>query len=193
MGTVYKQEGKAAAVRLGIGYVSKSLPAIYESFEKLQQKQKKFLVFCARGGMRSESVGGLLSSIGFPVIKLDQGYKGYRQHVIDRLPRLIQEADFVTLYGKTGTGKTEILREIKSQGGNVLDLEGCAGHRGSVFGLVGLGPQPSQKQFETCLYEALRDMKPGPVFTEGESRRIGRVYMPNELADRLAQGRKILI
>ena len=193
VGTVYKQEGKAAAVRLGIGYVSKSLPGIYAAFEKLQQKQKKFLIFCARGGMRSESLGGLLLTVGFPVIKLEKGYKGYRQHIIEALPALINKADFITLYGKTGTGKTEILRELAKLECNVLDLEGYAGHRGSVFGLVGLGHQPSQKQFETRLYDALRDMKPGYIFTEGESRRIGSVYMPNELADRMAQGRKILI
>ncbi|MDR2869839.1 MAG: tRNA 2-selenouridine(34) synthase MnmH [Deferribacteraceae bacterium] len=192
VGTVYKQEGKHAAVALGVDYVSKSLPRIYASFRQAEAKQKKFMVFCARGGMRSEAVGSFLASIGFSVLKLDSGYKGYRQHVLAKLPALIDSIDIVTLYGKTGTGKTHIIHALQEADCDTLDLEAYAGHRGSVFGGLGL-QQRSQKQFESLLYEALVNAKSKLIFTEGESRRIGSIYMPKELSDKMASGRKLLI
>jgi tRNA 2-selenouridine synthase len=179
-------------VKAGIEYVSRSLPRIYESFANLT-KQRRILVFCARGGMRSESVAGLFASIGFPVTKLTNGYKGYRQHILLKLPELIAQKKFVTLYGKTGTGKTHILHEIERLGYDILDLEACANHRGSLLGAVGLPIKRSQKQFETLLYNALYNAKSDTIFTEGESKRIGTIYIPNELMDRLDCGRKLVI
>ncbi len=193
VGTVYKQDGKAPAVKLGVKYVSASLPVIYERFTTLITKQKKFMIFCARGGMRSEAVGGFLSSIGFSVTKLEQGYKGYRQHIAARLPELINEIRTVTLYGKTGTGKTHILHEIKNMGYDVLDLEACANHRGSRLGAVGLPGKRSQKQFETLIYDSLKNAESKLIFTEGESKRIGDLYVPDALMDRMNTGRKLLI
>jgi tRNA 2-selenouridine synthase len=192
VGTAYKQEGKHVAVKLGVDFVSRSLPRIYESFRRAEQPQKKFMVFCARGGMRSEAVGSFLASIGFSVLKLDQGYKGYRQHILEKLPAMIDSAEFTTLYGKTGSGKTHILHELAKLGMDVLDLEGYAGHRGSVFGGLGL-KQKSQKQFEALLYHGLANAKTKHIFTEGESRRIGSIYLPKQLSDKMAEGRKLLI
>lgn len=193
VGTVYKCEGKAPAVRLGVEYVSRRLPEMYADFEKLVQPRKKILIFCARGGMRSGAVGNFIASVGLPAARLDKGYKGYRKHVMKRLPELIASKDFVTLYGKTGTGKTQILHEMELTGHDVLDLERCANHRGSLLGSLGLGAQYSQKQFETYLYDALVKAGSGVVYTEGESRRIGKIYLPAELADRLEAGRKLLV
>jgi len=193
IGTLYKNEGRAAAVKTGIDYVSESLPKIYDSFAALAVKQKKFLIFCARGGMRSEAVGSFLSSIGFSAVKLNQGYKGYRQHIIRCLPELISGINAITLYGKTGTGKTYILREIKGMGYDVIDLEGCANHRGSLLGAIGLSQKHSQKQFETLLYDSIKNAKSNLFFIEGESKRIGNIYLPAPLMEKMRSGRKLLI
>ncbi|MDR0454726.1 MAG: tRNA 2-selenouridine(34) synthase MnmH [Deferribacteraceae bacterium] len=193
IGTLYKQESKASAVKAGVEYVSGSLPQIYDRFASLAVKQKKFLIFCARGGMRSEAVGSFLASVGFPVIKLGQGYKGYRQHIVRHLPELINKISTVTLYGKTGAGKTLILHEIKKLGYDVLDLEGCAGHRGSLLGAIGLPQKRSQKRFETLLYDSLKSAKSDIIFTEGESKRIGNIYLPGLLMEKMNTGRKLLI
>lgn len=193
VGTVYKREGKAPAVRLGIEYVSKNLPQIYAQLESLMQRQKKLLIFCARGGMRSGAVSNFASSVGLPVTRLRDGYKGYRRHISERLPALIADHDFITLYGKTGSGKTHILHQLEAMGHSVLDLEGCANHRGSLLGAVGLGAQFSQKKFETNLYNSLLNAKDKIVFTEGESKRIGNVYLPSQIYDKMCTGYKVLV
>ena len=193
VGTVYKEQGKAEAVRLGVSYVSRSLERIYESFEKLTAPKKKFLIFCARGGMRSEAVAGFVNSVGLGAIRLEKGYKAYRNHILEQLPLMANKFDFVTLYGKTGTGKTQVLKEIEKLGGNILDLEAAANHRGSVFGSVGLGAVHSQKRFETMIYDALKKASGQVLFAEGESRRIGKVYIPDIIFEKMEKGKKILI
>ena len=193
VGTLYKREGRNAAVKAGVDYVSRSLPQIYGQFAALSAERKKFLIYCARGGMRSDAVGAFLSSIGFPVTKLALGYKGYRKHIVRRLPELIAGITAVTLYGKTGVGKTAILHLIKGMGYDIVDLEGCAGHRGSILGAIGFSCEHSQKQFETHLYNSLKNAKSDLIFMEGESKRIGNVYVPDLLMEKMAAGRKLLI
>jgi tRNA 2-selenouridine synthase len=64
----------------------------------------------------------------------------------------------------------------------VLDLEGLAEHRGSVLGAHPTVPQPSQKQFESRLWQALQAFdRQRPVFVESESRLIGRLRVPETL------------
>lgn len=188
VGTAYKQEDVEKAKIIGLEFVGKKLPQIYQKISDLNKRDKTLVFFCARGGYRSGSVVSLLSSIGIHSVKIKDGYKGYRHHVLDKLPSLVEGIIFVVLYGNTGTGKTEILKYLNSQGADVLDLEGAANHRGSILGSVGLGEQNSQKMFESILYHSLKERKTNIVFTEGESKRIGRDVIPEYIFDKIKSG-----
>ena len=193
IGICYKNVGKEESVRLGIGYISERLPWIYEQIMQIRQDRKKLALFCARGGMRSSSIGSLLQSLGVPVVKIDKGYKGYRQFLNNALPEIVEEFTFIPIYGRTGSGKTYILDEIAKLGYPVLDLEKCANHRGSLLGGIGLGACNSQKMFESLVFDSLCNVYKPYVFTEGESKRIGKIIMPEYLYDAVIGGEKILI
>jgi len=193
IGICYKNEGKEASIRLGMGYISKRLPDIYEQYAQTMQGRKKLALFCARGGMRSSSIGSLLQSIGMPVVKIDKGYKGYRQFLNSALPEMVEKFKFIPIYGRTGSGKTYILDEIAALGYPVLDLEKCANHRGSLLGGIGLGACNSQKMFESLIFDSLCSVDKPYVFTEGESKRIGKIIMPDYLYDAVTGGEKLLI
>lgn len=188
VGTAYKQENTEKAKLLGLEIVGRKLPYMYKEISKLNEKEKTLVFFCARGGYRSSSIVSLLSSIGTPSIKLEGGYKDYRNHVLEMLPSIMDDVNFVVLYGNTGTGKTEILKDLDREGSDVLDLEGAANHRGSTLGSVGLGEQNSQKMFESILYNSLRDRKSNLVFTEGESKRIGKDVIPDCIFNKIKSG-----
>lgn len=145
--------------------------------------ERPLIVHCWRGGMRSQSVALLLRALGETRVGLlPGGYKSYRHWVMQRIEALKQE-DFqlLVLRGATGVGKTEILRALEQRSpGSTLDLEGLAGHRSSVLGAVGLQPV-SQPAFESALLQRLEALRPGPVFVEGESRKVGDVILPEAL------------
>ncbi len=188
VGTAYKQEDSEEAKKLGIEFVAGKLPILYEEITKLTDKYKNIIFICARGGYRSTSIVSLLSSIGMDVIQLEGGYKAYRKYINEALPNIIKKLELIVLYGNTGTGKTEILKSLRSQGMNILDLEGAANHRGSTLGSVGLGEQSSQKMFESLIYKDLKERKNNIVFVEGESRRIGKDVVPEYLFNKMKQG-----
>jgi tRNA 2-selenouridine synthase len=188
IGTVYKNESIDKAKKIGVQVVSEKLPSIYEEVSKLDKEYNNLVFFCSRGGYRSSSLVALFKSIGINAIKLDNGYKGYRKYINDNLPSIVKDIQFVVLYGNTGTGKTDILKELEYQGMDVLDLEGCANHRGSLLGSVGLGKQNSQKMFESLVYDALSKRKTNLVFVEGESRRIGRDMIPIYIYEAMNDG-----
>jgi len=112
IGTLYKVEGKKEAIREAVGIVGKKVQDIYIEFEKYIEKDRELIVYCARGGMRSSTVTSLFKEFSLPVIKLENGYKGYRQYLNENLPKMIKEKELIALYGKTGSGKTNILQEI---------------------------------------------------------------------------------
>lgn len=193
IGTLYKQVGPKEATAKGIEFISNHLPEIFSKIEEVNKLKKEMVFFCARGGMRSGSVVGLLTGLKFNCVKLDFGYKGYREYINKKLPEELEKVNFVTLYGKTGTGKTNILTEIKNLGYDVLDLEACANHRGSLLGQVGLSKIQSQKYFESLVYETLIARKADTIFTEGESRRIGKIIMHDSLFNKLIDSKKLYI
>lgn len=188
VGTTYKQKDIEKAKLLGLEFVGKKLPKMYKQISDLNEKDKTLVFFCSRGGYRSSSLVSLLNSIGTHSIKLENGYKGYRHHIIEHLPSVVEDLKFVVLYGNTGTGKTEILKYLRNEDADVLDLEGAANHRGSTLGGVGLGEQNSQKMFESLLYHTLKNRKTNFVFTEGESKRIGRDVIPEYIFDKIKSG-----
>lgn len=188
VGKTYKEENIETAKLMGLELVGKKLPHMYKKISLLNKKDKTLVFFCARGGYRSSSIVSLLSSIGTHSVKLEDGYKGYRHHVINSLPSIVEDITFVVLYGNTGSGKTELLKHLKNEGRDVLDLEGAANHRGSILGSVGLGQQNSQKMFESILYHNLKNRNGDIIFTEGESRRIGRDVIPEYIFEKIKSG-----
>lgn len=188
IGTVYKQESISKAKKIGIKVASAKIPQIYEKVLELDEKYKSLIFFCARGGFRSSSLVPLFRTLGIDAVKLDEGYKGYRKYINKSLPKIVEDIKFVVLYGNTGTGKTDILKSLENKGIDVLDLEGCANHRGSILGSVGLGKQNTQKMFESLVYESLKSRKTNLVFVEGESKRIGKDIIPEYLFNAMKQG-----
>lgn len=181
VGTLYKHVSYDAAKIRAIQDVSQALPEIFEQLLK-ESKQHSLILYCDRGGYRSSVLFTLLRALDVHVFKLTGGYKNYRAFIRQELANLIPQFTYITLSGYTGAGKTELLMQLNEQGANVLDLEALANHRGSLLGQVGRGEQPSQKQFESLLYEELRKLDTArPVFIENESVRIGRLEVPSPL------------
>ncbi len=193
IGTLYKQVSPKEATRQAVLFISERIPFIFKEIDELDKMKKTLVFFCARGGMRSSSIVGLLTGLKYNCCKLDFGYKGYREYINENLPKVLSEVNFITLYGKTGTGKTNILNLLEEKGLDVLDLEKCANHRGSILGQIGLNKQNSQKMFESLIYHKLVDRKSNLIFTEGESKRIGRIVMKDFIYDKLLESKKILI
>lgn len=193
VGTLYKNSGKKEAVKEALKIVGPKILELYLEFEKFQNKDYQIVVYCARGGMRSSTITALLREVSVPLIKLESGYKGYRQYINERIPSFIKEFEIVTLYGKTGVGKTNILKKIEQAGYDILDLEACANNRGSLLGGIGLKEKYSQKYFESLVFESFLNAKSKVIVTEGESRRIGNIVMPGYLYDALINSRKLYI
>lgn len=191
VGKTYVNESVDKAKYLGINFAKDKLPSYYEKVNELAKIYDQLIIYCSRGGYRSKVFFSFLRSLGIDVKKLMGGYKSYRKYIRENLSSLIEKKDFVVLYGKSGVGKTEILNKLKADH-PVLDLEDLANHRGSIFGGLGLEDQPSQKYFESLLFEALdRDEK--IFFTEGESSKIGSIQLPKILIEKISSGRKIII
>lgn len=193
VGTIYTRESTEKAKKLGVEIVAKKLPGIYDKVHELEKQYEKVVLFCARGGMRSGSIAELLGALGTRVERIKDGYKGYRAFITEELPKLNEKVEYVVLHGNTGVGKTEILKKLKEHSYNVLDLEGCANHRGSILGSVGLGETTSQKQFESNVYEELREVQGKYVFVEAESRRIGRVVIPEYIHNKMKSGIHVFV
>ncbi len=186
IGTEYKQVSPFDARKRGAALVSANISRLVQ--QRVMDKPRGWqpLVYCWRGGQRSGSLSLVLGEIGFHVHVLEGGYREFRRAVVAELVGLPAALHFRVLCGRTGSAKSRLLRELAAQGAQVLDLEALACHRGSVLGPEPGRSQPSQKAFETALWQALRTLDPSrPVFTEGESRVIGRLRIPQELTDRL--------
>jgi tRNA 2-selenouridine synthase len=191
IGTIYKQVSVQAAKDRGLEIVSAKLPAFVKSFEQIKEPK---VVFCWRGGMRSKTTATVLSLMGIRVYRLSGGIRAYRKWVLSRLE---QFGDFkppaYVLQGNTGTGKTAILRSLQEEGYPVLDFEGMAGHRGSIFGEIGLKSH-NQKTFESLLVGQLLKLESAPyVLIEGESKRIGKVVLPEFMVQKKEAATQIFI
>ncbi|MCX6874808.1 MAG: tRNA 2-selenouridine(34) synthase MnmH [Verrucomicrobia bacterium] len=184
IGTAYMQHGRNQAVRIGLRCVGPRLAELANSLLDLTDPAEPRLhLHCWRGGMRSASVAWLMeSTFGCRVAILRGGYKSFRRWVLDSfgIPR-----DVRIVAGLTGSGKTEILKQLAALGECVVDLEGLAKHKGSAFGQLGEDAQPTQAQFENDLALAWRATAPErPVWLEDESRMIGKRVLPEALWDR---------
>ncbi len=186
VGTIYVQDSRFKARRLGAAYVARNVARHLE--ETLSDREGGFapLIYCWRGGMRSNAMATIFDQVGWPTTLLSGGYRTYRRYVMTRLYEADLPLRFVLLDGHTGTGKTEMLGGLAAQGFQTLDLEGLAEHRGSLFGALPGRPQPSQKLFETRLLQALDTLDPSRVVVaEAESSKIGDRMLPPALWSRL--------
>lgn len=174
VGTAYKQQGKNEAVLLGLDIVGKKMADFIRIVQPLIKDNKVF-VHCWRGGMRSGSMAWLLNLFGYEVFVLRGGYKSYRHFV---LALLAKKFPYIVLGGRTGSGKTIVLNELKKSGEQVIDLEALANHKGSAFGALGQLQQPSTEHFENLMAEELKGFDENKrVWLEDESRTIGKVFL----------------
>lgn len=190
IGTLYKQTSIQAAKERGLEIVSAKLPAFIKEIGQIKEKKT---VFCWRGGMRSKTTATLLSLMGINVYRLNGGFRAYRKWVVETLESFEFKPQAYVLHGNTGTGKTAIIQRLGALGYPVLDLEELAGHRGSVFGEVGLKAN-NQKTFDALLLEKLLLMQNSPyVIFEAESKRLGKVVLPEFLLEKKDIGMSIRI
>jgi tRNA 2-selenouridine synthase len=198
VGTAYKQESREKAIKHGLGFFGPKMKMMVEEAERIldlkisTMQPKILLLYCWRGGMRSAAVAWLLDLYGFKIFTLSGGYKKYRNHVLDTFKKTF---NFKILGGYTGSGKTEVIKELRRKGERVIDLEDIAKHKGSAFGNIGMPQQPTQEMFENLLSCELRAMSYeqelssskapfrgfGGIWLEDESQRIGLVNIPNDL------------
>lgn len=174
VGTRYKKEGQHQAIMEGFHRVG---PRLEQIIKDSLAFAPEFIVHCWRGGMRSGNFASFVSMAGIKTHLLKGGYKTWRTHVLNQFE---QPFNFLQIGGCTGSGKTELLWELKKAGAQVLDLEGLANHKGSAFGHLGLPPQPTTEQFQNELFEALTKLDPAkPIWIEDESFAIGKVFLPD--------------
>ena len=182
IGTEYKQVSPFDARKRGAALAALNIAHHVQNHVMPLPRTWRPLVYCWRGGQRSGSLALVLDQIGFGVQVLEGGYREFRRAVLADLPTLPATLQFRVLLGRTGSAKSRLLHALAAEGAQVLDLEALANHRGSVLGLVPGQPQPSQKAFETAVWQALRSFDPARVvYAEGESRTIGRLRVPEAL------------
>jgi len=186
VGTLYVQVSALEARKVGAALVARNVARHLEQHAPALPRTWQPLVYCWRGGQRSGAMAWFLGQIGFRTAQLAGGYKAFRTLVRQELDTLPATLDLRVLCGRTGSGKTRLLQALAQAGGQVLDLEALACHRGSVLGAMPGTPQPSQKGFDTLLWHALRGLDATrPVFVESESQRIGRLRVPEALLQRM--------
>lgn len=182
VGTLYKQLNAFEAKKIGAAKVARNIGEHIESLFVDKPRDWRPLVYCWRGGNRSGAMAHVLAKIGWHVAQLDGGYKQYRHHVNETMQFLPQRFRFRVVCGTTGSGKSRLLQILQSQSMQIIDLEQLAMHRGSVLGHLPNTSQPSQKMFESQLWEILRSLDPGrDVFIEAESKKVGNLRVPDTL------------
>jgi tRNA 2-selenouridine synthase len=188
IGMLHKQESAFAAKKAGAALVAKNIANMLESAFADRPREWQPLVYCWRGGKRSGALTYVLNEIGWKAVQLDGGYKAYRRHVSEELARLPQTFSYRVICGVTGSGKSRLLQALGAAGAQVLDLEALARHRGSLLGDLPFDPQPSQKGFESLLWEQLTRLDPArPVYVESESKKVGEIRVPQNLIDSMWQ------
>ena len=191
IGTIYKRESKRKAIRRGLDFFGPKMRDIVSFVDSItgatdENSNAGFEItcYCWRGGMRSNIVAWLLETYGYKVTLIKGGYKSYRHWCLEQFEKSL---NIILLGGHTGTGKTIVLKKLCDRKLPVIDLEGIANHRGSAFGGIGLGIQPSQETFENQLALTLFIQLNlyGYVILEDESQRIGTVSIPQPVWEQM--------
>ncbi|HEY6863821.1 MAG TPA: tRNA 2-selenouridine(34) synthase MnmH [Burkholderiales bacterium] len=186
VGTLHKQSSPFDAKKIGAALVSKNIARHIEDRFRDRAREWRPLVYCWRGGKRSGAMAHVLREVGWPAATLEGGYRAYRREVVRQLGELPGRLRFEVICGATGSGKSRLLEAIAARGAQVLDLEGIARHRGSVLGELPDDPQPSQKMFDSMVWDRLRRFDTDrPVYVEAESKKIGQLQVPELLLERM--------
>ncbi len=209
VGTTYKQQSRENAIKIGLDFFGPNMRGMVERVEAIvtghelgvtglnksnkssnsqtsnpqlvTSKPATLLLHCWRGGMRSAAVAWLLDLYGFKVYTLIDGYKCYRNWVLNQFTK---EYNFKIIGGYTGSGKTLLLHGLAKENNRIVDLEGLANHKGSALGALGNPPQPTQEMFENLLATQLSTFTHQPsttIYLEDESQRIGNLQIPMPL------------
>jgi tRNA 2-selenouridine synthase len=189
VGTLYKQTSAFDAKKVGAVLVARNIATHVEKLFHDKPKSWKPLIYCWRGGTRSGAMTHILRSIGWPAVQLEGGYKSWRAQVVRDLETLPNGFDYRVVCGRTGSGKSRLLEALDKAGAQVLDLEKLAAHKGSVLGDLADEPQPTQKMFESGIWTALsRFDATRPVYVEAESKKVGKLRVPQPLIEKMWQG-----
>lgn len=182
VGTLYIQDSPFIARRRGAALIARNIGRHLERTLSTRLKTYRPLIYCWRGGQRSRAFATVLDQIGWRVTLVDGGYKTWRRQVVDALYQEGRPLPFILLDGQTGSAKTALLHRLAAAGIQILDLEGRANHKGSVFGGDPAAPQPGQKAFESRLYTDLWHLDTAkPIVVEAESALIGKRRIPPRL------------
>lgn len=182
VGTLHKQVSPFAARRIGAALVSRNIASILDGLPADLDRDWQPLVYCWRGGNRSGALATVLARVGWRTTLLQGGYREYRRRVVADLQTAPARHRYRVLAGRTGSGKSAVLMRLAELGEQVLDLEQLARHRGSVLGGLPGDPQPSQKAFESAIWDALRRFDPErPTWVESESKKVGQLHVPDAL------------
>lgn len=190
IGTLYKQVSVQAAKERGLEIVSQKLPAFVKQFAQIENQKA---VYCWRGGMRSKTTATVLSLMGIRVYRLQEGIRAYRKWVVGMLENFHLNPACISVNGYTGAGKTKILRSLAAKGVPMIDLEFMAQHRGSIFGHIALKSH-NQKTFDSLLLDELLKWNDQPfILVEAESKRIGKVVLPEFFVQAKEKGIQLFI
>jgi tRNA 2-selenouridine synthase len=188
IGTMYVQVNQFEAKKRGAAIAARNIANHIERHVVDKPKDWKPLTYCWRGGKRSGSLSLILDQIGFRVTLVEGGYKAFRAAMLKDIQRQVERLRFQVVCGTTGSGKTRLLQALASAGAQVLDLEALASHRSSVLGAIPGRPQPTQKHFDSLVWDALRQFDAKRVvFVESESKKVGNVAIPTALVERMRQ------
>ena len=191
IGIRYKEQGNASAVQLGkelVGPVKQERVDAWIAFIKAHPDA---YLYCFRGGQRSQIAQAWIQEADITIPRLKGGYKAFRGFLMSESERISKQTDTLIIGGRTGSGKTLLLHQIK----NSIDLEGLANHRGSTFGRF-ISSQPSQIDFEDALgYELIQHEANGykELIIEDESHNVGQVYIPKTVFENFRKGKLILL
>ncbi|MDD3569221.1 MAG: tRNA 2-selenouridine(34) synthase MnmH [Bacteroidales bacterium] len=182
VGTLYKRASREKAMLRALDIVGPKMSSLVKQASKIKYTDK-LIVHCWRGGMRSASFAWLMNTAGIPAATVNGGYKGFRRFAASVIKR---DWSFKVITACTGSGKTELLLKMQELGEQVIDLEGLADHKGSVFGGLGRAPQPTTEQFENNLFWAIKDFDINrTIWVEDESMCIGHVFIPHDFYTRM--------
>jgi len=187
VGIRYKEQGQDAAILLGAELVTEEGRAQRKKqWAEFFDKNPQGLLYCFRGGLRSQiSQQWIVDETGTDYPRVAGGYKAMRRFLIESIERISAEIPIVVLGGRTGSGKTRVLKKLN----NSIDLEGLANHRGSAFGPTAT-PQPTQINFENALaIDLLKQEAAGAKFLviEDEARNVGSLGVPQALYDAMQE------
>jgi tRNA 2-selenouridine synthase len=194
VGTIYKKESSFKAKIIGSSLTAKNIAFHIDNNFMEKKGSWQPLIYCWRGGQRSKAFSIVLSEVGWRTNQLKGGYKEYRNQVINFLDNIGPKLKITLISGKTGSAKTKILKSIENEGGQILDLEGLANHKGSLLGKIPDLIQPSQKFFESLIFNKIQNLNlKDKIYIEAESSKIGNIHIPKSIWKKMIKSPRIEI